>query len=524
MDDRTSKVPAFSYPTDETAQWAALAENPLLARMLEARRAFDDRYRPIYHYVNPEARLNDPNGLCFWRGRWHWHLFYQAYPPEDTRQHWGHAVSDDLVHWQDLPYCIYPDPEDRCFSGTTWVEDDRVIAMYHGTELGNMVAVSDDPLLLNWTKLGDGAVIPIVESDRFLPKAAPYRVFDPCIWHDGERYYSLSAGQLPTGPGGAPVAADFLFASDDLVDWEYLHPFIEDDRFSLLGDDGACPYFLPIGDRHILLYYSHMSGGAYLIGDYDRGAQKFRVTFGGNFNHGPSGPGGVHAPSATALGDSVVTIFNMNPSKPTPGWNQIMSLPRVLDVDERGELRQRPIDSATSLRRERLGGGAMDVPANRTTVLEGVASDAIEIDMRIAPSDAQAFEIHVLRSPGAGDDVETTRIVLLRNRGYRDHVRFERGQDSLVSIDNSRSSIAADVESRAPETARVFIDPTSDVELRIFVDKSIVEVFVDDRTCIALRVYPERDDSRLVAFRSQGSETRIRSLDVYAMEDIYATD
>ena len=60
----------------------------------------------IYHYVNPESSLNDPNGLCFWQDRWH--LFYQAYPPEDPRQHWGHAVSTDLIHWSDHPYCIYP--------------------------------------------------------------------------------------------------------------------------------------------------------------------------------------------------------------------------------------------------------------------------------------------------------------------------------------------------------------------------------------------------------------------------------
>ena len=164
----------------------------------------------------------------------------------------------------------------------------------------------------------------------------------------------------------------------------------------------------------------------------------------------------------------------------------------------------------------------MTIPPNRTTILDGVAGDAIEIAASIAPSEAQSFEIHVLRSPGADDDVETTRIVLYRNRGYGDHVRFERGKDSLVSIDNSRSSIARDVASRAPETVRVFIDPESDVELRIFVDKSIVEVFVDDRTCVALRVYPERPDSQLIAFRSQGSETVIRSLDVFAMEDIYA--
>ena len=68
-------------------------------------------------------------------------------PPEDPRQHWGHAISKDLIHWRDLPYAIYPDPEECCFSGASLVEKDRVIAMYHGTKVGNMVAVSSDPLL-----------------------------------------------------------------------------------------------------------------------------------------------------------------------------------------------------------------------------------------------------------------------------------------------------------------------------------------------------------------------------------------
>ena len=65
--------------------------------MQAARRAkAEDPHRPFYHYVNPGYKLNDPNGLCFWQG--HWHLFYQAVPPEETRGHWAHAVSDDLIH------------------------------------------------------------------------------------------------------------------------------------------------------------------------------------------------------------------------------------------------------------------------------------------------------------------------------------------------------------------------------------------------------------------------------------------
>ena len=173
--DFTSLTPQYKFADTLEEQKAQLKNNPLLQRMLKARLDIStDPYRPIFHYVNPENTLNDPNGLCYWQGRWH--LFYQAYPPEDPRQHWGHAVSEDLIHWEDLPYAIYPNPEERCFSGSTLVEEDRVIAMYHGTDVGNMVAVSKDPLLLNWEKLTGKAVIPIPEQDG---SPQEYTVFDP---------------------------------------------------------------------------------------------------------------------------------------------------------------------------------------------------------------------------------------------------------------------------------------------------------------------------------------------------------
>ena len=80
--DYTSLVPQYSYSETLAEQEAELQSNPLLQRLLAYRKRYEgDPHRPIYHYVNPENTLNDPNGLCFWQGRWH--LFYQAYPPED---------------------------------------------------------------------------------------------------------------------------------------------------------------------------------------------------------------------------------------------------------------------------------------------------------------------------------------------------------------------------------------------------------------------------------------------------------
>ena len=81
-EDYTSKVPMYTFATTLEEQEEQLKTNPLLLRFYESRKKLSsDPYRPIYHYVNPEGPLNDPNGLCFWQGRWH--LFYQAYPPED---------------------------------------------------------------------------------------------------------------------------------------------------------------------------------------------------------------------------------------------------------------------------------------------------------------------------------------------------------------------------------------------------------------------------------------------------------
>ncbi|MBK7478774.1 MAG: hypothetical protein IPI69_02955 [Bacteroidales bacterium] len=95
--DYTSKVPKFIFSDLLEEQEKQLEENPLIIRMIESRKKLStDKYRPLYYYVNPEGNLNDPNGLCYWNG--YWHLFYQAYPPKDTRQHWGHAISKDLVH------------------------------------------------------------------------------------------------------------------------------------------------------------------------------------------------------------------------------------------------------------------------------------------------------------------------------------------------------------------------------------------------------------------------------------------
>ncbi len=519
--DYVSKVPKYTFANTLEEQQQQLAVNPLLERFRASRaKILKDPHHPLYHFTSPENRLNDPNGLCFWKGNWH--LFYQGYPPEDPRQHWGHAISSDLIHWRDLPYAIYPDPERACFSGSALAENDRVIAMYHGTTVGSMVAVSDDPLLLNWKKVSGKAVIP--HSKPGEPEL-PYNIFDPCIWKKGDYYYALTAGQLPDGPGGKRVRAEFLHRSKDLARWEYLHPFLEKDRYGRIGDDGACPYFWPLGDKHILIHFSHISGGKYMLGDYDTERDKFVVTDGGDFNYGPAAPSGVHAPSAVPDGKGgVIVIFNMNPGKSHDGWNQIMSLPRRLTLnkdDGIDALKIEPVGDTASLRYAHQHVEAMALPANEEIVLDNIKGNAMELLAEIECPSAQMLELNVLRSP---KKEETTRIMFFPERGYR-HREFADQRatmgSSVLSIDTSCSSILPDARSRAPETAQFYMDKQETLKLHVFIDKSVVEVFVNGKQCVAVRVYPGREDSLGVSLRAQGSGAKLKALDAWKMKGIY---
>ena len=521
--DYTSKVPKFTFANTLKEQEAQLKTNPLMQRFMASRKKMaGDPFRPIYHYVNPEGNLNDPNGLCFWQGRWH--LFYQAYPPEDPRQHWGHIVSEDLIHWRDLPYAIYPNPEYQCFSGSTLVDGNRVISMYLGTRVGEMVAVSSDPLLLNWEKLTGKAVIPNATSSE---NPLPYSVGDPFVWKKDGMYYSITGGRRNVGPGDKPVRANFLFRSQDLKSWEYMHSFVENDMFSRVWDDGACPYFWPIGDRYILPFFSHTTGGQYLLGDYDKARDKFLVTAHGLFNFEAWGPGGVHAPSATPDGKGgIIIIFNMNPAKPTVGWDQVMTLPRRLTLISKDKIGMEPAGDIESLRYDHKHIENMKLPANKEIVLDNIKGNAMEIIAEIDVKDAPMIEMNVLRSPGKE---EFTRIAFFKQRGTRDWERYTgwerekllQAQHSLITIESSFSSTLPDVLSRAPETAPVLLEPGETVKLRVFIDKSILEVFVNGKQCVAMRVYPGREDSIGISLRSQGQDSELKSLDAWQMKNIY---
>jgi|GEM_PF-4748145 len=494
-----SLTPKFTFAETLAEQEKQLATNPLMLRFAQSRKQMAaDPFRPTYHFVSPENMLNDPNGLCFWQGRWH--LFYQAYPadefpdPKDIlkrRQHWGHAVSEDLVHWRDLPYAIYPGVERMCFSGSTVVEKDQVVAFYPGIAAGQMVAISKDPLLLNWKKLGEK------------PVNTP-RGGDSCIWKEGDTYFGLAT-------------ANNLVSSKNLVDWTYCGDFLEANPFPVIvGDAEGCPNFVPIGDKHLLLTFSHKTGGMYFIGDYDKNRHKFKPYEHGLFNHGTVAPGGAHASSAAADGKGgVVNIQNINDGRYTEDWDQIMSLPQHLTLRPDKLLRIEPIETIASLRGNHQHVGETVLPANQEIVLESVEGNAMELEAEIDPKDARWVQLNVLRSPNAEEQTSITFY------NYDRGLAFWYYTPSVVCLDGSRSSILPDAWPRPPERA-VMERKGEPLRLRVFVDHSVVEVFVNEKLYLAMRVYPGRKDSVGVSLRAQGQDALLNRLDAWQIKSIYS--
>ncbi|MBZ0294813.1 MAG: glycoside hydrolase family 32 protein, partial [Anaerolineae bacterium] len=133
-----------------------------------------DHQRPQYHFLPPSNWMNDPNGLIQWNGQYH--LFYQYNPhgPLWGTIHWGHAISDDLIHWADWPIALTPTlggpDEAGCFSGCAVNHDGVPTLIYTGTRgerhdiQTQCIATSHDGLL-TWETYSGNPVLDAVPDE-----------------------------------------------------------------------------------------------------------------------------------------------------------------------------------------------------------------------------------------------------------------------------------------------------------------------------------------------------------------------
>ena len=505
---------------------AALSREPQIQEMEKVRQALDgDPSFPRYHFcsLTPGRKMNDPNGLCIKDGVMH--LFYQQWPYEGSPLHWGHAISRDMIRWTELPTAIAPGEEKHVFSGTTLVESNRVLAAYHGVGKGNMLAQATDEYLLSWEKLPQDTMNPAVPIDE---NGLPYRVFDPCLWQEEDGYYALSGTFIgpPKKLRGKHRMMPYIFYSPDLKNWKWLGEFMPHNPFYSQGEDCACPYFLPFGDRYMLMHFSHTSGSHILIGDYDKKKHIFLPT-----EHYPLSAGevlgcsgGIAAGAAASDGKGgVYAIFNLKTCINRKGdADGVMTLPWHMQQDANGQFCIRPCENAGTLR-----GQARTIECDRfvsgSPYTVNQAGNCIEIEAEIDLSRARALRINVLAS---SDGREHTDITVTRrpedssnpNASYP--YLYDQTARVFLTVDSTLASMREDLWPRAAETMDTVLSLNEPIRLRIFLDVNVIEVFLNDRLAIAQSVQPVLPDSRNVTFLSVGGDAPVQKLNIWEMQPV----
>ncbi len=219
--------------------------------------------RMRYHFEPENGWMNDPNGLCFFKGKYH--AFFQHYPhaPKWGPMHWGHAVSDDLLHWKELPIALYPDmPYENgggCFSGSALEKDGRLYLMYTSVskERGQTqsMAISEDGA--HFTKLVEN---PVISESPLDPENRDFR--DPKLFVYQDEY------RMVCGAGKDGLASVLLFRSPDLLHWEYIGPLFQSREH---GPVPECPDLFPLGDKWVLMF-SRMDdthSAQFVTGEFD---------------------------------------------------------------------------------------------------------------------------------------------------------------------------------------------------------------------------------------------------------------
>lgn len=455
-----------------------------------------DPHRPRFHFLPPANWMNDPNGFIQWRGQWH--LFYQHNPfgPLWGNMHWGHAVSNDLVYWSDLPMGLAPTPggpdESGCFSGCAVDNGGVPTFIYTATrgarhEIQTQCLATSEDGLRTWQKYAQNPVLSEVP-----PEAKQTRDFrDPFVWREADGWWYMVLGSRIQDVGGVI----FLYRSQDLIRWEYLHPLLTGD----IQDTGViweCPNFFSLDDRWVLIISIYTLDGLnkviYYVGNYEN--QRFTPISEGILDYGV-----LYAPLST-LDDQNRRVLigwlretRSNEAMQAAGWSGVQCIPRVLTLDAQNRLCMTPIK--------------VDAIRGTKHHFEGRAVDGhIPLEVR-----GSALDVEAVFEPQASGQCGIA-LACSADGSQRLEVVYDADTQQLRMREVSP---AIQQEQAAPHV----LEPQERLHLRILLDGSVIEIIANECTSLTYRIYPTQAADNAVQLI--GKQARLTSLDIREMASIW---
>ena len=477
----------------------------------------NDSPRPLYHYVPSPALgttvFGDPNGPIFHNG--YYHLFHQG------DNHWGHARSRDLVHWEHLPIAFKPDRkiEYTCWSGTTVVNArGEVLAIYTSTapmrpKPGGGVGwderepwsafkqrayVSNDPHLIHWKR---HAKDPLLDLDSYGGPRVNNFWRDPFVFRAAGRAFLIlgaSTDKIVTDP--ERLIPIYEATNSDLSEWTYRGILYSEPQNAppMNGRFPECPNFFKLDGKWVLLVSAHQV--LYRVGSFDIEKLTFTKETEGYVDPfkdfiPPLGPhdDGFYASSIILdeKGRPILVGMVIGPKGSIEGkeWKRCMSLPRELWIDPEGHLRQAFHPALRQLRDKHWPLSELAL-SDGGHVLKDVEGDALEIQVAFDPGKARSFGLRLRRSADGTNGVE-------------------------ISYGDGELSVAG---RKAPFE---FKSEDGNCSFHIFLDRGIVEVIADaGRISASLGIVSNPKDLGVEVFARGGSAT-VESMDVWKLKSIW---
>lgn len=452
----------------------------------------NEEFRPVCHIAPPIGWINDPNGFCWFKGRYH--LFCQFYPyqPVWGPMHWGHWSSPDLVSWRWEGTALAPDqPYDKlgCFSGTALEREGRLWLTYTGVHHdgeGRVIqeqclAVSDDGI--HFEKYAGN---PIITVDM-LPAGSDRHDFRDPKLTDDERGLRIIVAHR-----GAYSGHLVTFHGSDMYTWEYTGELA--DGISTMPE---CPDYFQMQGRDILLtclmdqpregikYQNDHHAVVYYAGKEENGrftAEHMRsIDLGQDFY----APQTIKTPDGRRIMIGWMQMWGEAPPNfyMRHGWQGAYTFPRELSLAG-NELIQKPVREIASLYSESKTGFQMSVEG--LTTVPGLHARAYRLGLTI---DNMKGKEQVIRLMDDGEDA---------------YVRLcYDWENGILSLDRSRMPwpIFALPQSRerheAHDLAAVQLPERLDrLDLDILVDTCSIEVFaLDGRAALTSLAYPEKREN-----------------------------
>ncbi|MCC6234635.1 MAG: glycoside hydrolase family 32 protein, partial [Verrucomicrobiales bacterium] len=455
-----------------------------------------------YHLLHPggDSLPGDPNAAFYLDGIYHLH-YILAHPWKGgTSFSFVHVTSPDMLHWTWQPTKLQPSFTGHgMFSGTGFLtKEGRPAAIYHGQASGrNQIALATDRKLSAWEK-------PYPVSVRH-PDGTEVTMnhWDPDCFLIGDTYYAISGGENPP-----------LMKSKDLQQWTRVGDFLRHDLPDVArGEDISCPNFFPLGNQWMLLCISHDLGCRYYLGDWDAKAEQFVPRRHGRMNwrresqslfSRESWRADFFAPESVLTPDGRRVMWawcaTVDRSDGRMSNRTLQSLPRELSLPADGDLRIRPLRELESLR--------YDPEVMREVAVTEVAR-TLHADR--APSGRTLFSL--------GSEAMEIRIQIERAQAERKlfgFTLFAEGKDPGLPIVFRPETGALRVGTAEAPFSIAELPAGEDVDLRIFVDRYVVEVFVNDRQAILAAHLDSGGKGTLSAF-SVGAPTTLKTVQWWKM-------